>query len=109
MSIFKNKKIWTKLICVLLLIMVFQFVAPEPVEASEGWGILLDPITSLVLALADGVNSILHTYIAGNDTALISVDFSQTWWDQWGTLVIAIAIVVVVTVITAGVRRSCSC
>lgn len=57
MKFFENKKIWKKIVIMLLLVLLFQFGFATPVRAEEEdndyGGILLSPIMSLIVALGD--------------------------------------------------------
>lgn len=55
MKFFENKKIWKKIVIMLLMVLIFQFGFATPVQADdEGNGdILLSPVVSLIVALAD--------------------------------------------------------
>ena len=55
MKFFENKKIWKKIVIMLLMVLLFQFGFATPVQADdeEYGGILLGPIMSLVVALGD--------------------------------------------------------
>ncbi len=57
MKIFTNQKIWKKIVIVLLIIIIFQFIVSKPsIAESEDNGIggkLLDPVIDLVVFLGD--------------------------------------------------------
>ena len=59
MKFFENKKIWKKIVIMLLIVLLFQFGFATPVRAdgegeNSGYGgILLSPIMSLIVALGD--------------------------------------------------------
>lgn len=58
MKFFENKKIWKKIVIMLLMVLLFQFGFATPVQAKgdsdEGFGgILLGPIMKLIIALGD--------------------------------------------------------
>lgn len=55
MKFFENKKIWKKVVIMLLLIIFFQFGFATPVHADDEdyGGILLSPIMQLIVALGD--------------------------------------------------------
>ncbi len=61
MKFFENKKIWKKIVIMLLFIMFFQFALMVPVKAApeeeDGdtsyGGILLSPIMSLLVGIGD--------------------------------------------------------
>ena len=50
MRIFANKKIWKKIVILFLLITVFSFTIPKPVEASIG-GELMKPICAFIVGV----------------------------------------------------------
>lgn len=57
MKFFENKKIWKKIVIMLLMVLLFQFGFATPAQADsndEGFGgILLGPIMKLILAIGD--------------------------------------------------------
>ncbi len=55
MKFFESKKIWKKIVIILLMVLLFQFGFATPVRADDTdyGGILLSPIMSLVVALGD--------------------------------------------------------
>ncbi len=58
MKFFENKKIWKKIVIILLIIMLFQFALTTPVVKAEDndegvGGILLGPIMKLIVAIGD--------------------------------------------------------
>lgn len=55
MKFFENKKIWKKIVIMLLIVLLFQFGFAVPVKADdEGNGdILLSPVVALIVAIAD--------------------------------------------------------
>lgn len=76
MKFFENKKIWKKIVIMLLLVMFFQFAFITPVKASveEVGGTLLSPVMSLVVGLGDGIMDVLHDFIMGQSMSGINVD-----------------------------------
>ncbi len=55
MKFFENKKIWKKIVIMLLMVLLFQFGFATPVKADDTdyGGILLSPIMQLIVALGD--------------------------------------------------------
>ena len=55
MKIFENKKIWKKVVIMLLLIIFFQFGFATPVKAGDdgNGGILTGPIVVFIVAVGD--------------------------------------------------------
>lgn len=106
MKFFTNKKIWSKIIIVLIFVILFEFVISKPTLAEndvlEFGGKLLSPILSLVVTLGDGVIGIVHDAIMGVNNSLIEVNMGSTIWEIIGKafvwiLAAAIAIAIVAT------------
>lgn len=59
MKFFENKKIWKKIVIMLLIIMLFQFGFTTPVRAESddnddgNFGIITGPIVSFIIAIGD--------------------------------------------------------
>ena len=108
MKIFMNKSIWKKIVIAILIVFAFQAVVVKPVQADviEAAGILVSPILSLVVRLADGLNDIIARNIMGAHSTLFVIDTDSNWWDSikvFVAFVIAAAIALVVIVGTAGI------
>lgn len=104
MNFFTDKGFWSKIIILLIVIILFQFVMIRPVAADDTMdfkpaleaqeqnseankstrenakkvmglgGKLLEPILQLLLILGDGIVSILHRTIMGQERASIYID-----------------------------------
>lgn len=59
MKFFTNKKMWQKMLIILLLFIIFQFVATRPVQAVDG-NVLVKPIMSLFVHLGDAVMTVVQ-------------------------------------------------
>ena len=59
MKIFTNKKVWQKIVLVMLILLLMQFFIGKPAHAIDG-DVLLEPITSLFANLGDGINATNH-------------------------------------------------
>ena len=84
MGIFANRRIWKKLVIVLLLITIFAFVVPQSVQASDDdetsiGGTLMKPICNLLVGLCDGVLNLLHRFVVDSDDTLIRISLSSGW------------------------------
>lgn len=90
MKIFQNKKIWQKIVLVVLIFLLFQFVTSKPVHAIPG-DTLLEPVTSLFANLGDGIMDIMQKTIMGMETSGAWVEESSNLWIK--ILVIAAAII----------------
>ncbi len=57
MKVFTNKKMWEKMVMMLIIIILFQFSMPKQVRASDDdmplGGKLLEPVLDLVVFLGD--------------------------------------------------------
>lgn len=102
-KIFTNKKIWQKIAVILLIVLLFQFIAANPIMAAEAakdddgaslgieWGgKLLSPVMSLLVTIGDGIMSILHSAIMGVDSSLMHADLNSAWWDIFQFIIAAI-------------------
>lgn len=110
---FTNKRIWKKLIIIMLVIMAFQTFGITPVvraddpdarQAGDNFlfaGILMRPIMSFFVTLADGVVNLLHSVIMGQDVTLITVE-GDDWWEKAAAILVGIlAAVAVMAVLSA--------
>lgn len=97
MKLFTNKKVWSKIIVILIFLLLFQFVSVRPVHATndtiEFAGKLMSPIMSLVITLSDGVMGLIHSSIMGQDEALLEIDLDSSVWEILGWVVIGILVV----------------
>lgn len=112
MKLFTNKKVWSKIIVILIFLLLFQFVSVNYTFATgddvvlEVGGKLLSPILSLLVGLGDAVVDILHKAIMGVDEAIMKADLGMTTWEIIGNAfvwIIAAAIAVGLFIITGGI------
>ena len=113
MKIFTNKKIWSKIIIVLIFVLLFQFVVTKPTLATNGvesglefGGKLLSPILSLGVTIGDAIVSLMHTSIMGSTDALLEADMDSTIWEIIGNAfvwLVAAAIAVGLFLLTGGI------
>lgn len=87
MKIFTNKKIWSKIIIVLIFVLLFQFVVTKPTLANDDFvlefgGKLLSPILSLGVTIGDAIVSLMHTSIMGS----LMRYWRQIWILRYGRL-----------------------
>lgn len=112
-KIFTNKKIWQKIAVILLIVLLFQFIAANPIMAADGndddgslaieWGgKLLSPVMSLLVTIGDGIMSILHSAIMGIDGSLMHADLDSSWWDAFKDFALAIITVAVGIALVIG-------
>ena len=97
MKIFTNKKTWQKLMILLLIIILFQFVFVKPVQAGV-FSVALEPITGLFARLGDGIMEIMQR-------TFLNMDSSGAWIEEknnfWPTLIIAV-VAIALTVLTVA-------
>lgn len=98
MKIFQNKKIWQKIVLVILIFLLFQFFTSKPVHAIPG-DTLLEPVTSLFANLGDGIMDIMQKTIMGMETSGAWVEESSGLWVK--ILTIAAAIVIATVAVAA--------
>ena len=93
-----------KVSIVLVCVMVFSFVVPGCVHADEGLGgKLLDPVMSFLVALGDGVMSLIEKTISGVENVFIEIKTTddRTGWEkfvdfikEWGAIIIAVIVII---------------
>ncbi len=75
MKFFTNKSIWSKIIIILIFVILFEFVVAKPVQADDDFvtfgGTLVSPIAGLFVALGDGMTSVMHEWIMGQEQDLL--------------------------------------
>ena len=108
MKFFTNKKIWSKIVIVLIFLILFQFTAAKPAfaenETLEFAGKLMTPILSLVVTLGDAVMGILHSSIMGVTDSLLEVNLGSQWWEILGRVIIwVLAAAVAVAICATGI------
>lgn len=59
MKFFTDKKIWQKIVIMLVFVILFEFVVTSPVQAVDE-DVLLQPVTTLFVSLADAIMAILQ-------------------------------------------------
>lgn len=103
MKIFQNKKIWQKIVLVVLIFLLFQFVTSKPVHAISG-DTLLEPVTSLFANLGDGIMNIMQKTFMGMETSGAWIEEENNLWIK--ILLIAgailIATIAVASIIMSG-------
>lgn len=100
MKIFTNRKIWQKIIIVILIVLTFQIFIPKPAHAIPG-DVLLEPVTNLFANLGDGIMNIMQRTFMGMETSGAWVETSSNLWLK--ILVIAAAILVATVAIAATI------
>lgn len=105
---FLSKSLIAKIALVLVIILVFEFAAAEPVHAASLGGTLLNPIVNLVVYLADGVIQILQSALTSIDNSFAYIDISKdktSWWVALGAVVgglLIATVAILATIFTGG-------
>ena len=110
MNNIKFKNICLKIVIILIVLLAIFFVGNINVVNAENdedsiGGVLLKPVVSLIVSLADQVNGIIHSSIVQSERTLIVVDLRNDFWDTIVSWIIGIVIfiaVVAVCIATAG-------
>lgn len=104
MKIFTNKKVWQKIVLVMLILLLMQFFIGKPAHAIDG-DVLLEPITSLFANLGDGIMNIIQQTIMGIDSSGAWVEKSDnSFWIKLAIIAVAIvaAVVSVIAIVYTG-------
>lgn len=59
MKFFTSKKIWKKIVVILVVLLLFQIIAVKPVHAFDG-GVLLEPVMTLFVSIGDAVMAVVQ-------------------------------------------------
>ena len=117
-KIFTNKSIWKKIVVAILIVMAFQILFSVPVVRADGeedaaqegdnllWaGILMRPILSLFLTVADGTVNLMNNVIMGQQQTLIPVNNEMDWLKIIAGVLVGIVVaaaVIVASIATLG-------
>ncbi|MBQ2937510.1 MAG: hypothetical protein IJE05_01280 [Clostridia bacterium] len=109
MKVFENKSIWKKIIIILLCIFLLSFCMPKSVDATDDnndgiGGKLLSPIMSLLVGIGDGALTLLEKLVIQNETPLINIDSSASFWAKFwvGLASVAVLAGAIVSVVLTG-------
>ncbi len=103
MKIFANKNLWRKIVIAFIVITLFTFTCPKPVNAAFG-GTLLNPICDFLTAVGDFFVHILHTIVMDQDMSLIHVNIGNSileFLKSWGRPIALIGIAIAAGVAVA--------
>ncbi len=103
MKIFTNKKIWQKIIILILIILFFQIFIPKPSHAIPG-DVLLEPVTNLFANLGDGIMNIMQKTFMGMDTSGAWIEKGNASF--WRTIAIIGAAILAATIAVAAIVLS---
>lgn len=104
MSFFTNKRIWQKIVIILLLVLFFQFALAGSVHAGVT-SVILEPITGLLANLGDGIMEIMQKTFMGMESSGAWVEETNNIWLNILVAVVAIAaatIAVAATIASGG-------
>ena len=100
------KEIGRKILIAISIVVLFQFGSAKPVQASDDWGgVLLDPIISLITSLGDGILSLIHRFVMGQQQAYYKIDTTMSILQKIISVVVGILVgiaVVAAVVLTLG-------
>lgn len=104
MTIFQNKKLWQKIVIILLIILLFKFAINIPIVHASDDGVLLEPITNLFANLGDGIMEIMQKTFFNMETSGAWVESDSGTWMKILTIAagILIATIAVVATIVSG-------
>ena len=94
MKFFTNKKIWQKIVIILLVLLFFQLFIPKQTHAIEA-DVLLEPVTNLFANLGDGIMNILQKTIMGMDASGVWIEENS---EVWLKILIVVAEIVIATI-----------
>lgn len=105
-NLFLEKNVVQKLIIALVIVILFNFVAPTIVNGwAFGWkevgGALLSPILQFIMAIADGVLTLLQTSLLADLSITIPATSAELEETGWGIAKIIGMILCVVVVVVA--------
>lgn len=92
-SFFKEKKTTHKIIIAIIIVTLFNFMAPTISQAGIG-GILFEPIKDLLLVIADGIISLSQTFIFDLDVSFLTIYHKDAGKSTVAGILTSIAIVV---------------
>ena len=107
MKIFTNKRLFKKILIVLVAIILFSAVVPPKVAyaseaASTVGGALLSPVASLLIGFGDVVMNIIHDAIYDMDTSMLIVTQKDGGWGILWTILAAVAAIIVIAALAWG-------
>lgn len=111
MNIFRNKFLVKLIASICIFLTLINMGIPNMAYAAGDdpvWGgVLINPVTKLLTALADGIMAILHKAILEERVSLVTISGNPSWWDKVGSTVISI-LIGAVTVVVCAVILICS-
>lgn len=73
MKLFTTKNIVQKIMIILVLLLLFNFIYPNYAHAASFGGVLWDPVQSLVVGLGDAIVSIMQNLLLGIDLSRVTI------------------------------------
>ena len=93
-----GKKMWQKIVIIVIILMFFQIALTTPTYAIDA-DVLVEPITALFANLGDGIMEIMQKTFLGIETSGAWIETSNGFWAKF--LAIAAVVVIAVVSITA--------
>ena len=103
MKFFTNRRLWQKMLIVILVVIMISFVCAKPVSAA--WvdivGTIFNPIMQFLVSIGDVMIDFMQDNILGLGDAFISIDRGSGFWST--VLGIIAAIVVIAVAVIAAI------
>ena len=101
MKFFANKKIFNKILIILIVIISVSFVLPNVVHADIG-GALMQPVCKLILGIGDGIIRVIHNLLLDQNMTLIRVTAENGWVQIVQVVIAAVVLVCIAIAIVSG-------
>jgi len=92
-----------KLIIAIIIVLLFNFIYPNYVQADFIDSVLLDPIVSLVALIGDGFMWVTQWFLFDTTEVIINTNETAAWWQKAITVVVGAAAFIAVGIMTGGV------
>lgn len=100
MKLLTNKKLFKKILALMIILLIFGFCFSGHVEAKDDdkFGKLLKPIVDLILAINDGLYDIVHKVVLHQETTLLSISLTATALEVLKSIAIFVGVAIVAAV-----------
>lgn len=101
MKFFTNRRLWQKMLIVILGIIMISFVCARPVHAdwlTDVAGILFQPVMQFLVGIGDTLIDFLQDSVLGLGEAFLTIDRGNEFWSiviAFVSAIIAVALVVI--------------
>lgn len=79
MKIFTEKRLMPKIVIAIVIVTLFNFMAPTISSADFG-GILFEPIKDLLLVIGDGIISVTQSMLFKMDSSFLTLEHEKSNW-----------------------------